>query len=63
MNDHPVKQEIHKLIERKEERLKQIEKEIAALHEKQELIRHAIDTLIELEHNLQLCDCPPEAYK
>jgi hypothetical protein len=53
-----VRAAIDALIERMDRRL---------IHEQDEVtiagLGFAIDTLIELEHNLRLCGCPPEAYE
>lgn len=74
MEEQTVRGAIRKLIERKENRSKALyaerkgvnkdEKPAAyrKLTEDMARIEHGIMSLIELEHNLHLCDCPPEAW-
>jgi hypothetical protein len=72
LEDTTVRTAIHALIERKEQRIKELREgnktELRAYtrmlaEHTIECIEHAIATLIELEHNLKLCGCPPEAYQ
>jgi hypothetical protein len=74
MEDQQVREAIRALIARKEKRIEQLHTEnkdvrkdeqpvrYRAYKEDVRCIEHSIDTLIELEHNLRLCDCPDEAY-
>jgi hypothetical protein len=71
MEEQIVRKAIRDLIERKEVRCAQLRDENktelrASKRVNNEIIivglEHAEDTLIELEHNLRLCDCPPEAW-
>jgi UDP-N-acetylmuramyl pentapeptide synthase len=64
-----VKDAIHALIERKEARIAELKEfnttEPRALNRALddiaiECLEHGIATLIELEHTLRLCGCPPE---
>ena len=57
-----VHDEIKHLIERKEQRLDILKSNYPRDLETIGKIEHGVMTLLELEHNLHLCDCPPEAY-
>ncbi len=71
MEAQQVRDAIRTQIERREKRISalQAENRHELLVSKRMLnevtimnLSHAIDTLIELEHILRLCDCPAEAY-
>jgi len=53
-----VREVIDALIERATTRMTQVQDDELVAQ-----LGFAIDTLIELEHNLGLCGCPPEAYE
>ena len=73
MDESQVKAAIDGLIERKEKRIQQVQDEIkSGIYGVEQITRkrilignldHSINTLLELEHNLRLCDCPDEAYE
>jgi hypothetical protein len=75
MEDQQVREAIRSLIERKELRVKQLQAERESVSKDEKPVKyrvltediarvdHSIMTLIELEHNLHLCDCPDEAYE
>jgi Arc/MetJ-type ribon-helix-helix transcriptional regulator len=74
MEEQRVREAIRMLIKQREQRIHKLEQENKATQESKQPVRfrvfkediarleHGIDTLIELEHNLRLCDCPDEAY-
>ena len=63
MEEQFVRSTINQAIERRENRLKELKSTYPLNLETIGKIEHSIMTLIELEHNLRLCDCPDEAYK
>lgn len=72
MEEDTVRYAIHDLIHRKERRIREIEeanktelRALSRIHNDVTIaaIEHSISTLIQLEHNLKLCGCPPEAYQ
>jgi hypothetical protein len=74
MEEQRVREAIRTLIGRKEQRVRQLQTEREGVSKDEKPVRyrvltedmarldHSIMTLIELEHNLRLCDCPDEAY-
>jgi hypothetical protein len=57
-NEQRVKRAIDSHVTKLEELMSQEKDDIAIAG-----YGFAIDTLIQLEHDLRLCDCPPEAYE
>jgi hypothetical protein len=72
MDEQTVRDAIYALIERNDKRIKEVRKEnMDIVPGKQRILNEMLIeefhvanyVLLELEHNLRLCDCPAEAYQ